>query len=105
MDDGEAALKRAQKLVEQYRQSVLKAAVTGELTKDWREKNKGKIESGEALLQRILKARREAWEQAELSKLQAKGKTHKDDSWKKNTPNPKRRMQPTCQNSPNAGPG
>lgn len=82
LDDGEAALKRAQKLVEQYRQSVLKAAVTGELTKDWREKHKGDLESGEALLQRILQARREVWEEAELARLKAKGKTPKDDKWK-----------------------
>ena len=63
--EGERALERVQKLVERYRQSVLKAAVTGELTRDWREKHKGPLESGEALLQRILKARREAWEKAE----------------------------------------
>ena len=71
-----------QKLVERYRQSVLKAAVTGELTRDWREKNKGKLESGEALLARILKARREAWEKAELDKMKAKGITPANDKWK-----------------------
>lgn len=32
--EGERALKRVQTLVERYRQSVLKAAVTGELTRD-----------------------------------------------------------------------
>lgn len=36
IDEGERALERAQQLVECYRQSVLKAAVTGELTRDWR---------------------------------------------------------------------
>lgn len=36
IDEGEGALKRVQKLVEHYRQSVLKAAVKGELTRDWR---------------------------------------------------------------------
>lgn len=61
IEEGERALERAQKLVERYRQSVLKAAVTGELTRDWREKHKGQFESGEALLARILQARREAW--------------------------------------------
>jgi type I restriction enzyme S subunit len=39
IDDGERAMERAQKLVERYRQSVLKAAVTGELTRDWRGDN------------------------------------------------------------------
>lgn len=36
IDEGERALERVQKLVIRYRQSVLKAAVTGELTNDWR---------------------------------------------------------------------
>lgn len=82
IDEGERALERVQKLVERYRQSVLKAAVTGELTRDWREKNKDKLESGEALLARILKARREAWEKAELDKMNAKGITPANDKWK-----------------------
>jgi type I restriction enzyme S subunit len=40
IDAGIAALNKAKKLLKQYRQSVLKAAVTGELTKQWREDNK-----------------------------------------------------------------
>jgi type I restriction enzyme, S subunit len=36
IDEGERALARAQKLVDRHRQSVLKAAVTGELTRGWR---------------------------------------------------------------------
>jgi type I restriction enzyme S subunit len=82
IDEGERALERVQKLVERYHQSVLKAAVTGELTRDWREKNKDKPESGEALLARILKARREAWERAELEKMKAKGISPANDKWK-----------------------
>lgn len=82
IDEGGRALERVQKLVERYRQSVLKAAVTGELTRDWREKNGDKLESGEALLARILKARREAWEKAELDKMKAKGITPANDKWK-----------------------
>jgi len=71
-----------QKLVERYRQSVLKAAVAGELTRGWREKHKGQLESGGVLLQRILKARREAWERAELDKMKAKGILPANDKWK-----------------------
>lgn len=82
LDTGEENLRRAQAQLKRYRQSVLKAAVTGELTRAWREQNGDKLESGEALLKRILKARREAWEQAELEKLCAKGKRPKDDAWK-----------------------
>ncbi len=83
IDAGEQALKKVQALLKTYRQSVLKAAVTGELTKAWREQNVGKSESGHDLLKRILTARREAWEAQELVKLKAKGKTPKDDGWKK----------------------
>lgn len=85
IDEGERALERVQKLVERYRQSVLKAAVTGELTREWREKQAksgASIETGEALLARILTARREAWEQAELDKMKAKGIKPKDDKSK-----------------------
>ncbi len=39
IDAGIEALKKAKQLLKQYRQSVLKAAVTGELTKEWREAN------------------------------------------------------------------
>jgi type I restriction enzyme S subunit len=82
IDEGERALERVSILVERYRQSVLKAAVTGELTREWREKNKDKPESGEALLARILAARREAWEKAQLNKMRAKGITPANDEWK-----------------------
>lgn len=82
IDEGERALERVSVLVERYRQSVLKAAVTGELTRAWREKNKESLESGEALLSRILTARREAWEKAELEKMKAKGITPASDKWK-----------------------
>jgi type I restriction enzyme S subunit len=83
LDAGVASLKRARALLKKYRQAVLKAAVTGELTRDWRARHEGEIrESGAELLQRILKARRAAWEAAELKKLRAKGKPPTDDRWK-----------------------
>ncbi len=82
VDEGERALERVQKLVERYRQSILKAAVTGELTREWRGQRKGKLESGKALLQRILKARRETWQEAELEKMRAKGIKPEHANWK-----------------------
>lgn len=91
IDEGERALERVSKLLERYRQSVLKTAVTGELTRDWREQHKATgqaFESGDALLTRILTTRREAWEQAELAKMQTKGITPKDDTWKRNYKEP-----------------
>jgi len=51
IEEGERALKRVQKLVERYRQSVLKDAVTGELTREWRERNPAKSDrDAEAVL-------------------------------------------------------
>ncbi len=82
IDAGIEALKKAQKLLKQYRQSVLKAAVTGELTKGWREANKDELEPASELLERILKERRQKWEEQQLKQFQAKGKMPKDDKWK-----------------------
>ena len=62
LDHGEASLRDVQKLLARYRQSVLKAAVTGQLTADWRAENADRLESGRDLLERILKARRENWQ-------------------------------------------
>ena len=62
IDKGEDALREVQKLLKRYRQSILKAAVTGELTRDWREANQHRLEPASDLLARILEARRENWQ-------------------------------------------
>lgn len=62
LDKGEESLRQVQVLLARYRQSVLKAAVTGELTADWRAQRAGQLEHGRDLLARILKARRENWQ-------------------------------------------
>lgn len=82
IEEGERALERVQKLVERYRQSLLKAAVTGELTREWREERKNKLESGEDRLKDILKTRRGAWERAELEKMKKKGIQPRNGKWK-----------------------
>ena len=82
IDAGIEALKKAKQLLKQYRQSVLKAAVTGELTKQWREANKDKLEPASQLLERILKERRQKWEQQQLEQFKVKGKIPEDDKWK-----------------------
>ncbi|MEW8375015.1 MAG: restriction endonuclease subunit S [Candidatus Thiodiazotropha sp.] len=82
IDAGIKALKKAKQLLKQYRQSVLKAAVTGELTKEWREANKDKLEPTSQLLERILKERRQKWEEQQLEQFKAKGKMPKNDKWK-----------------------
>ena len=68
-------------LLEQFRQSVLAAAFRGDLTAEWRAKNTH-VEPAEKLLQRIRAERRRCWEEAELAKMGAKGKTARDDRWK-----------------------
>ena len=68
-------------LLDRFRQSVLAAAFRGDLTADWREKNPD-VEPAEVLLERIRAERRRRWEEAELEKMKAKGKTPKDDKWK-----------------------
>ena len=62
LDKGEESLRQVQILLARYRQSVLKAAVTGELTADWRAERTGKLEHGRDLLERILQTRRDNWE-------------------------------------------
>jgi len=82
VDAGIAALKQSKQLLKQYRQSVLKAAVTGELSKEWREQNKDKLEPASKLLERILQERRQKWEAQQLEQFKAKGKVPKDEGWK-----------------------
>jgi type I restriction enzyme S subunit len=53
IDEGEAAQERARQGLDTWRRALLKAAVTGELTRDWREANRP-AETGADLLARIL---------------------------------------------------
>jgi type I restriction enzyme S subunit len=82
LDAGVELLKKLKAKLKRYRQAVLKAAVEGNLTKEWREANQGELESASMLRDRILKQRREKWEAEQLAKMKAQGKTPKDDSWK-----------------------
>lgn len=86
LDAGVAELKAAQKKLQQYRQSLLKAAVEGALTADWRANNTP-AESGAQLLARILRERRTRWEEKQLAKFKAQGKTPPKD-WQSKYPEP-----------------
>ncbi len=87
LDAGVAALRRLQKQLKRYRQAVLRDAVTGELTRQWRKDeaadSASSLESGADLLKRILRERRARWEAAQLEKFAAAGKTPKNDDWKR----------------------
>lgn len=61
LDKGEEAVREVQKLLTRYRQSVLKSAVTGHLTADWRAEHEGELEDGDELLSRLLVERRDNW--------------------------------------------
>lgn len=74
LDAGVAALERVRANLKRYRAAVLKAAVEGTLTADWRARYPD-VEPTSDLLQRILRERREAWEQAELARYTKTGKT------------------------------
>ena len=73
LDAGVQNLKRAKANLKRYRASVLKAAVEGRLTQEWREANPQE-EDGQMLLDRILRERRAKWEQDQLAKFREKGK-------------------------------
>ena len=73
LDVGVAALKRAKANLKRYRAAVLKAAVEGKLTEEWRAKHPAK-EPASTLLARILKERRQKWETDQLAKFAAAGK-------------------------------
>ncbi|HOB62419.1 MAG TPA: restriction endonuclease subunit S [Candidatus Competibacteraceae bacterium] len=86
LDAGVAELKAAQKKLAQYRQSLLKAAVEGTLTAEWRAKNPP-TETGAQLLERILIERRARWEAKQLAKFKEQDKTPPND-WQNKYPEP-----------------
>lgn len=73
LDAAVAALERVKANLKRYRAAVLKAAVEGKLTAEWRKKNSA-TETGEQLLKRILAERRKKWEEDQLKKFAEKGK-------------------------------
>ncbi len=89
IDAGVEGLKQAKAKLQQYRQSVLKDAVTGKLTEEWREQNADKLEPANELLELILEERRENWETEQLKIFEEKGKTPKNDKWKEKYIEPK----------------
>jgi type I restriction enzyme S subunit len=74
LDAGVAALERIRANLKRYRAAVLKAAVEGRLTEEWRAKHP-KTEPALKLLERILAERRQKWEEAQLAKFAAADKT------------------------------
>ncbi|MBS4052603.1 MAG: restriction endonuclease subunit S [Methylomonas sp.] len=86
LDAGVAELKAAQKKLLQYRQSLMKSAVEGALTAEWRKTHQPE-ETGAQLLERILKQRRAHWEAKQLAKFEQQGKTP-PKGWQDKYPEP-----------------
>ena len=80
LDAGVAALERVRTKLRHYRVTVLKAAVEGALTAEWRKQHLA-TERASALLTRILAERRHRWEQDQLRKFTAAGK-EPPQNWK-----------------------
>jgi len=88
LDEAVANLKLVKANLKRYKAAVLKAAVEGKLTEEWRKAHPD-VEPASKLLDRILAERRAKWEEAELAKMEAKGKEPKNDTWKKEYKQPK----------------
>jgi type I restriction enzyme, S subunit len=80
LDDAVASLERTQANLRLYRASVLKAAVEGALTAEWRAQHPH-TEPAIELLRRILAERRRRWEEGQSAKFKARGEVLPKD-WK-----------------------
>ncbi len=81
LDSAVDSLQSAKARIKQYRASLLKSAIEGELTKEWRAAHPAS-ETGEQLLERILTERRARWEEEQLAKMREKEIIPKDNKWK-----------------------
>lgn len=97
LDEAVTSLKRAKANLKHYKAAVLKAAVEGKLTEEWRKQHPD-VEPATELLKRILGERRRKWEEAELAIFRAKGKEPNNDNWKKKYKEP---SQVDTENLPN----
>jgi type I restriction enzyme S subunit len=86
LEAGVAELKAAQAKLVRYRQSLLKAAVDGTLTADWRARHTP-AETGAQLLARILTERRARWEDKQRARFAAQDKTP-PKNWQAKYPEP-----------------
>jgi type I restriction enzyme S subunit len=87
LDEAVANLKRVKANLKRYKAAVLKAAVEGKLTEEWR-KSHSEVEPTSELLKRILVERKKKWEETALAKMKEKEKQPKDDKWKRNYSEP-----------------
>ena len=85
LDGVAATLERVRRNLKRYRASILKAAVEGQLVLTEAQLARAErrdYEPASVLLERILAERRRRWEERELVRMKAVGKTPKNDKWK-----------------------
>jgi type I restriction enzyme S subunit len=87
LDAGVAALELVRAKLALYRASILKAAVDGTLTAEWRAQHPN-IEPASGVLERALTERRRRWEEEQLAKFQAK-RREPPKNWKAKYRDPK----------------
>lgn len=85
LDAAVAALERVQAKLKRYRATVLKAAVEGKLTEEWRKQHRD-TERAAVLLARILEERRRRWEEARHDKFKTAKESPKN--WREKYPVP-----------------
>ena len=68
LDESAESLMRARAQLRTYRQALLKAAFEGKLTEDWRTDHQN-AEQGSALRVRVLRLRRQQWEEGERERF------------------------------------
>jgi type I restriction enzyme S subunit len=84
VDAAQARLDKIPNILKRFRQSVLAAATSGELTKEWRLTNSQLAYDLELLRQNIY----DNWLEARHAEFKRKGKTPKSTSWLKKFPGP-----------------
>jgi type I restriction enzyme S subunit len=83
LERAQKAARRAHERLPLYRDAVLRAAVTGKLTREWRQaqdkKPSSQRDNGNVLLRRLLAVRRGRWEETARTHLREKGKDPKSE--------------------------
>lgn len=81
LDEAVALLKRVKANLKRYKAAVLKAAVEGKLTEDWRKAHPN-VEPASKLLERILAERRALWEKNELARMKVQRVSRRNANWR-----------------------
>ncbi|RKT47670.1 restriction endonuclease subunit S [Thiocapsa rosea] len=89
LDKGVESLKTAREQLKVYRQAVLKQALEGKLTIQWRKENKEKLELPEQILKHIQKERDARYEQQLLGRKDAINASESNENEVKKTRKPK----------------